>query len=53
MKDSKINIRGLNENKLVKSIKAHKNWITCLIKSKDSSKLISGSADSKIKIYIN
>jgi WD40 repeat protein len=51
LKDGTINIWNLNEKKIVKSIKAHKDWIRCLTKSKDTSKLISGSDDSKIKIW--
>jgi WD40 repeat protein len=49
--DGRINIWSLYEKKIVKSIEAHQKWITCLKKSKDSSKIISiGSFDSKIKI---
>jgi WD40 repeat protein len=46
-----INIWNINEKIIEKSIKAHEDRVTCLTKTKDSSKLISGSFDSNIKIW--
>jgi WD40 repeat protein len=49
--DGSINIWNLNERKIVKSLKAHEKLISCLIKTKNTAKLISGSFDSTIKIW--
>ena len=51
LSDGSINIWNLNEKRILRSTRAHKHGVSSLAKANDSSKIISGSRGSTIKIW--
>ena len=49
--DNKITIWNLSTGELIRTIKAHQNWIRSLVISPDQQILVSGSKDSQIKVW--